>query len=39
VAFAAMANNYDSRSAGKQRSRTDPQAAFGPFLRRLAKQY
>lgn len=39
VAFAVMANNYDSRSSPKAGSRTDPQAAFGPFLRRLAKQY
>jgi D-alanyl-D-alanine carboxypeptidase/D-alanyl-D-alanine-endopeptidase (penicillin-binding protein 4) len=39
MAFAVMANNYDGRSSAQPGLRTDPQAAFGPFLKRLAKQY
>ena len=40
LAFAVLANNYDSRAAADPSMRAaDPQAAFTPLLKRWARQF
>lgn len=39
LAFAILANNYESRQSPNPDARADPQAAFTPMLKRLARQY